>query len=319
MAFLEYAEKGRTTLALKADDVKPGKGIGKFIAKELKAYGYDCRVEVGASAFKVDAAVIDPARPTEFLLGVLTDGNNAFSVKDRNILQPQILKRGGWNVLRLNSVGFYNNPKREIKRIKDVLDKLTGAETRSGWLTKYKKPYKYAKTSSLETLGYITDGGHEREISARLDEIVTAEEPISRAFLKKRCLASFGIQKSTLKADSVLDKLIDGCKFRRERAGNCDYFYKTARALSLGRVRVEEEKSLRKSPDDIAVYDVLSLVKAALEDRVCLYLDDLAPMFAETFGLRQTEKLVSYLESCIEYGEEIGLLVRSVSDRITLK
>ncbi len=318
-AFLEYAEKGRTTLALKADDVKPGKGIGKFIAKELKAYGYDCRVEVGASAFKVDAAVIDPARPTEFLLGVLTDGNNAFSVKDRNILQPQILKRGGWNVLRLNSVGFYNNPKREIKRIKDVLDKLTGAETRSGWLTKYKKPYKYAKTSSLETLGYITDGGHEREISARLDEIVTAEEPISRAFLKKRCLASFGIQKSTLKADSVLDKLIDGCKFRRERAGNCDYFYKTARALSLGRVRVEEEKSLRKSPDDIAVYDVLSLVKAALEDRVCLYLDDLAPMFAETFGLRQTEKLVSYLESCIEYGEEIGLLVRSVSDRITLK
>ncbi len=318
-AFLEYAEKGRTSLALRAGDVKPGKGIGKFIAEELAVYGYQCRVEVGTSDFKVDVAVIDPARPTEFLLGVLCDGNPSFSVKDRNVLQPQILKRGGWNVLRLNSVSFYNNPKREIKRIKDVLDKLTGADRKAGnWLAKYKRPYKFVKPTDAESLGYITDGDHEEEIAARLDEIVTAEEPISRPFLKRRLFASLGIQKSSARAESYLDPLIDGASFKRTRAMGTDYFYKTARAISVPRVRVEEEK-IRKNPEDIAVYDVLALIRGALEDRVSMYLDELCGLAAGVFGLRQSEKLTAYMEACVAYGEETGLLVRSVSDRITLR
>ncbi len=319
-AFLEYAEKGKTTLSVKADDVKPGKGIGKFIAEELAAYGYRCRVEVGTSGFKVDTAVIDPARPTEFLLGILADGNTAFSVKDKNVLQPQILKRGGWNVLRLNSVSFYNNPKREIKRIKDVLDRLTGADKRAGnWLSKYKKPYKCVKTNSAELITFLTEGEHDMEVFDRLDEIVTAEEPISRAFLKKRCLMSFGIRKSNAKADAYLDTLIGEGAYKRERAAGTDYFYKTPKSLLFSRVRVEEGEKVRKNPEDIAVFDVLSLIKGALEDRVSLYLDELVPLAAEVFGLRQTEKLSSYLETCIAYGETCGLLVRSVSDRITLK
>ncbi len=319
-AFLEYAEKGKTTLSVRADDVKPGKGIGKFIAEELGAYGYKCRVEVGTSAFKVDTAVIDPARPTEFLLGILADGNTAFSVKEKNVLQPQILKRGGWNVLRFNSVSFYNNPKREIKRIKDVLDKLTGADKKAGsWLTKYKKPYKYVKTTSAELITFLTEGTHDKEVSLRLDEIVTAEEPISRAFLKKRCLTSFGIPKSNSKADSYLDTLIVGGSYKCERAAGIDYFYKNPKALAPTRVRVEEGDKIRKNPEDIAVFDVLALIRGVLEDRVSLYLDELIPLAAEVFGLRQTEKFAAYMETCIAYGESCGLLVRSVSDRITLK
>ncbi len=316
-AFLEYAEQGKTTLALRAEDVKCGKGIGKFIARELAPYGYDCRVEVGSSDFKVDVAVLDPRRPNEFLLGILADGNTAFSVKDRTLLQPQILKRGGWNVLRIGSVSFYNNPKREIKRIKDVLDKLMGfGDRQKNRLSAYKKPYKTAKISSVEPLSFITDGGHEEEIRARLEGIVAAEEPISRAFLKKRCLSSFGIKKSSARAESVLDKLIDGCRFRSEMAGR-EYFYKNARVLSFTRVRIEE--TAERAAEDIAVWDMLSLVKGVLEERVSLYMDELASLAAEVFGLKQTERLTSYLDECIAYGEQVGLLLRSLSDRITLK
>ncbi|MGN0822975.1 MAG: DUF4011 domain-containing protein, partial [Candidatus Gallimonas sp.] len=52
-AFLEFAEKGRTTLAVNSANVKGGAGIGKYIAAELTACGYDCRCDVGASDFKV--------------------------------------------------------------------------------------------------------------------------------------------------------------------------------------------------------------------------------------------------------------------------
>ena len=93
-AFLEFAEKGRTTLAAPSASVRTGAGIGKFIAEELSAYGYECRYDVGASDFKVDVAVIDPKNKHRFILGVLCDGTDQFSVKDRNILQVQSLKRG---------------------------------------------------------------------------------------------------------------------------------------------------------------------------------------------------------------------------------
>ncbi len=320
-AFLEFAEKGRTMLAVRSDTVRAGTGIGKFIAAELSAYGYDCRYDVGASDFKLDVAVIDPRNKRRFVLGILCDGPSAFSVKDRNILQVQTLKRGNWNILRLNTVNYYNNPKRELKRIKDVLDRLTGGEKRGdAWLAKYKRPYKYVKATASETAAFVTCGEHDGAIVARLKEIVASEEPISRAFLKKRCLQSFGIAKSGSKVEAHLDSLIDACGFNRDRAMGVDYFYRTPRAIGLGRFRVEgEAPSVRKSEEDFTVYEVVSLVKGALEDRVALYMDEVAAVVSGVFHeIRPTERALVFLRDCISYGEEKGIFVRSVSDRITL-
>ena len=47
-AFLEFAEKGRTNISQKSDEIIVNKqGIGKFVAEELSAYGYDCRCASG--------------------------------------------------------------------------------------------------------------------------------------------------------------------------------------------------------------------------------------------------------------------------------
>lgn len=190
-AFLEFAEKGRTTLAAPSASVRTGAGIGKYIAEELTACGYECRYDVGVSDFKVDVGVVDPKNKHRFILGVLCDGADQFSVKDRNILQVQTLKRCNWNVVRVNSVNYYNNPKREIKRIKDILDRLTGADSKPGsWISKWSKPYKSVKATGSEVAAFVTGGENDTAIMARLKEIVAAEEPISRSFLKKRLLSN---------------------------------------------------------------------------------------------------------------------------------
>ncbi len=320
-AFLEFAERGRTTLAVKSNVVKTEEGIGKFIAAELSGYGFDCRCDVGVSDFKLDVAVVDPRNRHRFVLGIICDGNDRFSVKDRNILQPQTLKRGNWNVLRINCVNYYNNPKRELKRVKDVLDRLTGADRRAdSWLTKYRKPYRSVKTAESETAAFITGGENDARIMARLKEIVAAEEPISRAFLRKRCLATFGIQKTGTRVDARLDALIDGCAFGRDRVMGVDYFYKNPKAILLGKFRVEENSpALRREPEDFTVYEIVSLVKGALESRVALYMDELIALIGGVFSdLRVSERFSSYLRDCIAYGEEKGIFVRSVSDRISL-
>ncbi len=320
-AFLEFAEKGRTTLAVRSDTVRGGAGIGKYLAAELASYGYDCRVDVGASEFKLDVAVVDPKNKHRFILGILCDGTEKFSVKDRNILQVQTLKRGNWNVLRVNCVNYYNNPKREIKRIKDVLDRLTGADKRGdAWISKYKKPYRAVKAAGAETAQFVTSGEHDAEIMARIKEIVSTEEPISRTFLKKRVYATFGILKSGSRADARLDALIDGCAMSRDRVLGVDYFYKNPRAVQFGKFRVEAEgPALRKSEEDFTVYEAVSLIKGALEDRVAIYFDELVPLAASVLGdVRPTERFAAFLRDCVSYGEEKGVFVRSVSDRISL-
>ncbi len=317
-AFLEFAEKGRTTLAVKSAAVTEGAQIGKFIAKELAGYGYECRVDVGASEFKIDVAVVDPRSRHDFLLAVLCDAPSAFSVKDRNILQVQTLKRANWNVLRVNCVNYFNNPKREIKRIKDLLDKLTGTERKDGGRLKAAKPYRAFKGTGAEVAAFITSGVNDAEIMERLKEIVALEEPISRAFLKTRLLASYGMTKSGSRIDARLDALIDGCAFKKERALGKDYFYKRDGAILLDHFRTETEPVLRKTEDDFTPFEIVSFIKATLEERVSLYLDELLQMIESTFRLRRSEQTAAFVRDCVGYGEERGVLVRSVSDRISL-
>ena len=321
-AFLEFAEKGRTTLAVKSSTVRPGSGIGKHIAEELSGYGYDCRYDVGASDFKLDVAVVDPSNRHRFILGIICDGDNTFSVKDRNVLQVQTLKRGNWNVMRINCVNYYNNPKRELKRIKDVLDRLTGKDKSSdARLARFKKPYRAVKSaeSVMETAVFVTSGENDVEIMARLKEIVAAEEPISRAFLRKRCLATFGIAKSGTRVDARLDALIDACLFQRDRVMGVDYFYKNPRAIQLGKFRVEGENPVRRTEEDLTVYEMVSLIKGALEERVALYMDEIAVVVTGVLKeLHPTEHFNAFLADCISYGEEKGIFVKSVSDRVSL-
>ena len=319
-AFLEFAEKGRTTLAVNSAFVKGGAGIGKFIAKELAACGYDCRCDVGASDFKIDVAVVDPRNKHKFVLAVICDGNNKFSVKDRNVLQIQTLKRGNWNVMRVYSVNYYNNPKREIKRIKDMLDRITGADKKAGaWLTKYRRPYRAVKQTGAENANFVTGGENDAPIMARLKEIVAAEEPISREFLKKRCLATFGIIKSGSKVDQRLDALIDACAFRRDRALGSDYFYKTDKAILRDTFRVENLPALRKTEEDFTPYEMIAFIKGALEDRVALYMDEVMTLIGSTFHVvRPSERFTTFVRDCVALGEAKGMFVRSVSDRISL-
>lgn len=319
-AFLEFAERGRTTLAVRSSSVKGGAGIGKFLAAELSGYGYDCRCDVGASDFKIDVAVVDPKNRRRFILAIICDGIEKFSVKDRNVLQVQTLKRGNWNVMRLNCVNYYNNPKREIKRIKDTLDKLTGTEKKEGaWLSKYKRPYKSVAATAEETAAFITSGENDAQILSRLKEIVSVEEPISRAFLKKRCLSSFGIAKSGTKVESKLDALIDASNFRKERILGADYFYKNDRAITFTRFRTEDETPLRKTEDDFTPFEVITLLKGALEDRVSFYMDEALTLIGKVFRVpRQNERFISFIRDCVAYGEQKGLFIRSVSDRLSL-
>ena len=321
-AFLEFAEKGKTTLAIPAENLAPKKaGLGKYIAEELSSYGYDCRYDVGVSDFKIDVAVLDPKNKHKFILAIMCDGTDKFSVKDRNVLQIQTLKRNNWNVTRVYSVNYYSNPKREIKRIKDLLDKLTGSDKRSGSsLTKAKKNYKAAALEQrFENANYISSGENDNEIVARLKAVVAAEEPISFEFLIRRVLSSLGIVKYGTKIESRMQALVALCGFKYEKLLGTAYYRKTDKCVGFDKYRVETGELLRKNPVDFTPYEIVALVKSALEDKVALYPDEIMVIITNLFRLqRSNDAFALFVNDCLTLGEEKGLFIRSVSDRISL-
>lgn len=320
-AFLEFAQKGRTTLAIPSGSLSQKRaGLGKHIAKELSAYGYDCRHDVGVSDFKIDVAVVDPKNKHKFILAILCDSDPTQTVKDRNVLQIQTLKRNNWNVARVFAVNYYNNPKREIKKIKDILDRLTGADRRGGFgLNRAKKAYKYAELPARqETAAFVTSGENDGEICAALKAIVAAEEPISETFLIKRCLAAFGIAKYGSKVTARMEALIALCAFKCERIFAENFYRKTDKCVGFDKYRVEGDASLRKAETDFTPYEIVAIVRGAIEDKVALYVEEIVNVVASVLKIaKPSERFALYVNDCIALGEERGLFVRSVSDRIT--
>ena len=321
-AFLDFAEKGRTNLAISSGNLTAQRaGIGKYIAEELSSYGYECRYDVGVSGFKIDVAVVDPKNRQQFILAILCDTPNRFSIKDRNVLQIQTLKRNNWNVVRLFTVNYYNNPKREIKKIKDMLDKLTGADKKGGAeLNKGKKAYKKATLENrFENASFVTLGENDKEIVARLKAIVAAEEPISYDFLIRRCLSSLGIAKYGAKVESRMQALIALCGFKYERIFGVDFYRKTDKTVGFDKYRVETGEQTRKNEYDYTPYEIVAIARGALEDKVALYMEEIQTIVASVFRIaKPTDKFIAYVNDCVTLGEEKGLFVRSVSDRISL-
>ena len=322
-AFLEFAEKGKTSLAIGAEELSaPRAGLGRFLAEELSNYGYDCRADLGVSDFKIDCAVLDPRGGGKFILAILCDGpaSAASCARDRSVLQVQTLKRNNWNVLRLYTLDFLNNPKREIKRIKETLDRLTGAEKGArDRLGRYRRAYRFAKLDTLaESAAFVTGGGHDAEIAARLKAIVAAEEPIGEAFLIERCLDSLGIRKGGARVEERLRAIIAACHFRSETLCGRTYYRKTDKCLAMDFFRTEEEPT-RASAEDFTPYEVIALARGILENKVSLYADELnARILAEWKVQRPGDALVAFLNDCIALAVDRALFVRSVSDRISL-
>ncbi len=318
-AFLEFAEKGRTTIAQPSDELIINRtGIGKYIAAELSLYGYECRTDVGVSDFKIDVAVVDPKNKHNFILAILCDGTTEFSVKDRAVMQVQTLKRNNWNVIKLYSINFFNNPKREIKKIKEYLDKLTS--TQKVTANTYKRPYRFAKTEEdpLDSSA-ILGGDNDGRIIKVIRAVVAAEEPISLQFLVKRVLSAFGIAKYGTKLENKIASLIAACNFKSAQMAGNTYYYKSDKVTSYDRYRVENGTYVRSSDTDFTPYDIISLVKAVLLDKVSMYADELVTAVVKQLGLTRTsDKMVAFVNTCIDIGVTEGLFIRSISDRISL-
>lgn len=125
-AFLAYAQRGTLPVSGQAAQADAADDeIASELVARLRSAGWRVARNVGRSSFRVDVAVVDPYRPERYLAAVLLDGpayERARTTRDREIAQPSMLARLGWNVYRLWALDWWENADAATAKVLAFLD-----------------------------------------------------------------------------------------------------------------------------------------------------------------------------------------------------
>ena len=127
--FLKYAE-GNDLNSESEETIAAGfakAGILQSICNVITEQGFQCVPMVGHSDFHVDIAVVDPYEPTQYLMGILLDGDGYKKTKntrDREVGQIGVLKNLGWVLYRVWTIDWWDNREKVLNKLLILLEEL---------------------------------------------------------------------------------------------------------------------------------------------------------------------------------------------------
>ncbi|MDO4511872.1 MAG: DUF4011 domain-containing protein [Bacteroidales bacterium] len=195
--FLEYAEQQVLTQSALCVKESADTVIAQQIAQALSERGFNASTSIGRSKFKVDVAVADGA---DYSFGILLDGvgyRDTLTTRDREIVQPTVLKMLGWRVMRVWSVDWLNNPERVIQRIVAAIQQQPKEEAKPEVKPVFDIAAEEVEQVATDELPYKEYTPKKK--SATLDdevlakEILEVEQPMTLPYLCRRMCACRGL------------------------------------------------------------------------------------------------------------------------------
>ena len=125
--FLEYADRGPAAIAAAVvydPDADFDSPFEEAVYDALVDKGWVVYKQVGCARYRIDLAVVDPAAPGRYLMGVECDGANyhrAKTARDRDKLREAVLRDLGWQLHRVWSSDWWTDPGREIEKLEEAL------------------------------------------------------------------------------------------------------------------------------------------------------------------------------------------------------
>lgn len=110
--FLEFAERGMRALAEAHSGSRGGfdSPFEEAVAAALARKGWQLHTQIGASAFRIDLAVVHPDAQGVYLCGIECDGatyHRSATARDRDKLREQVLRGLGWDIQRVWSTDWW--------------------------------------------------------------------------------------------------------------------------------------------------------------------------------------------------------------------
>lgn len=315
--FLKYAELGGNYLISEYDEtVNYEEGVEKSIANDLIKLGYDLDLNIGDSKFKINIAI--KGINNEYLLGIILDSKNylnTLTCRDRNYVQPHILDRLNWKILRIYTLDYYKNKDeviadilRAIKTPFDVsLNKTNPVNLNfeKEVITPYQNKIEYMKFVPNVKYKYesvIEDVTYNR-LSILLSEYIDYEAPISKQVLYARFKELFDISRTGTRFERIFEKHLMPVLNNYQIKNECfDSFYYP---LNFDENLYQIYRSSTSDQRDISFVssvEIRNALKDILKYQNDLELNEVIKMLANLFNLKVINNNVSNkLEKLINF------------------
>jgi len=315
-AFLEFAEKGKKSSSILKFIGKPENGgITSHLEKRLVSEGYNILTNIGSSGFKIDLGITDPEVPSEYLLGVLCDGQNYKDLKtanDREIIQADVLHNLGWKIHKVWSCDWWDNDVKVINEIKQLLkegkkqdSQVKNVESRPQELLKIDtslivQPSDIVTNASKYKESYVISILPVRNSSPQFDllnsllfkesivndilSILENEAPISKDLLCRRILNSWSISRLGSRIDAYFTSVFKQMNMKYSEGSKLFYWNENQDPESYFTYRISTLESQRRDASDISPIEVSNAVHEILENSISLNKIDLIRESAKLFG-----------------------------------
>ena len=332
--FLSFAQRGISALPY----LSRGKiraevpSIANFLADELRNKGFSVDTNVGASTFKIDVAIHDPRFGDRYILGIILDGDsytNTPTCRDRNIVQPEILKNLGWKIYRMWSVEFFDHPDSCLNQIVEAINHAINSQreeedkneeedkTSLNLVSKKVERNRHAITyvfSEITPRPFVENEKEKQNLSLFLREVIAKEAPISEETLKERFKARYQIDRMTANIRGFFQEALQTClpyvyiefcgsyRFYWPDSGLC-YSYSFYRLPAKGESR---------DVCDISYIELGNAMRDILHDQGKMLASDLYKQVSLLFGNEKLIKKASdYLGNALKanQGGRLGIKI----------
>lgn len=346
--FLNYAERGPSSIAESTQyspDVDFDSPFERQVCEALRNKGWEVHNQVGCASYRIDLAVVDPEAEGRYLLGIECDGANyhrAKTARDRDKSREGVLRGLGWQIHRIWSTDWWNDPERELRKIESALEEakqvrdsdslvpsVSGEEKREGEVrpevaeaavTENPSPPAYEPYLPGASLGSPEDfdrlGGPIREA---ISSIIEREEPVAFGVVVKRVAGLWG-KKATKKTRERILRLLPRDLVRVEEPGGETFLWlpdAKPEAYTEFRIPGGAPESQRKA-EEIPLQEIANAALSLMRQHIAAPESELARGTGRLFGFRRVsggteERMRAGIEHLVGRGE-----VRREEDQIIL-
>lgn len=343
-AFLQYAagkENAVSSISAAQNDAGQN-GIADIICRTLAEKGYDTQRSVGHSEYRIDIGVVDPKNPEKYLLGILLDGisyASAGTTRDREIAQTGVLNGLGWELIRIWSMDWWDNSRKEMNRILEKLEELknrpeeleeepeeeqideneientegtTFASAVDDFSADLNVPTYHAVQLAEETVTaeQLMQPDYEAAIREKVQQLVDGEAPITTLLLLRKLAKSFGITRITPKLQEYLEAQLKEMKLRKlnQSKGVAIYWNASQSPNSYYAFRADGTGDNHRDVKDVPLYEAANAVVSVLYDQVGLPRADLVKEAAKRMNyVRMGANISSVFDTAVTFTVNMGM------------
>jgi hypothetical protein len=346
--FLRFAENnGRFPDS--AMDVRTSEGtqILADIASTLRENGYDTHFNVGTSQFKVDIGVINPDRPSDYLLGILSDGESyraSENTRDREYARADVLRRLNWNLMHVWSVDWFFNKQRTLNAILERLRTLREKTVPTIELELEVDPHFGLKDKNLEQQKFETEEEPARKgnrlpyvpaeivpedvdvdtavmntvvIGRHADPIIEAESPINETYLVKLYCKKVGIKRLMEQKRNMLIPRLRAL-YDPEIDGEDITYWQDGTDRNITTYRVSDDSELNRPIDCIPKIELINALEDTVRASGSLMRENAISAVARALGFTRTGAKINETIGKVLEAEIASGRIRESNGRLTL-